>query len=592
MAAGRTFISDLVQHSDGSPPLLHASLPYLEQGQLRYTLTLVIEPAELAQELELERYAAPAGLVSIIDRESRVLARSRELDKYIGQQATGDLRARLEARNEGVHDTVTLDGVAVITAFHRARDSGWVTIVSAPKAALFASAQKILWLGLALSAVLLATAGLLAAWILRAVTRGMDSLVASSEAIGRGEAVAFEPSGLSETDFVGNAMARSAQHLRRTSEQLKTTLDRLNFSLSSLAIGDWQVSLDRQHVELSVRAAAILGLPPERRALTRAELRALIHPEDLESVRHAADLATRTGQDYLAEFRILHPELGPRWLAVSARPLPDESGATAALAGVVQDITDLKHAADVLRTQNEVLEKNVAERTHRLSETVGELEAFSYSISHDMRAPLRSMHSYAQLLQTEHAAELSPEARHYLERINVNAARLELLVRDILAYSRVAKEQIETKPVDLDRFVRELVQRMSERPGEPLPVTIRGSLPPVLAHEAYLSQIFTNLIANGLKFVPPGQAPRVEISATDDGAFVSLFIRDNGIGIDPADLGRLFQIFGRLNPVDAYEGTGIGLAIVKKAVQRMGGELGVNSAVGKGATFWFTLPCA
>lgn len=592
MAAGQAYISNLHQDPGAGPAILYASLPFFEQGQLRYTLTLAIEPAALAVALELQRFAEPSGLVSIVDRESRVLARSRELAKFVGQQATGDLRARIHAQNEGVHDTVTLDGVPVITAFHRARDSGWVTIVSAPKAALFASAQKILWLGLALSAVLLATAGLLAAWILRGVTSGMDSLVASSEAIGRGEAVEFEPSGLSETDFVGSAMVRSAQHLRQTSEQLKTTLDRLNFSLSSLAIGDWQWSSDRQQVQLSSRAAAILGLHPAPRELTRAELRSVIHPDDLVAVRRASEIASRTGEDYRAEFRILHPELGPRWVAVSGRPLPDESGAPTALAGVAQDITDLKHAADVLRTQNEVLENKVAERTHRLSETVGELEAFSYSISHDMRAPLRAMHSYAQLLETEHAAELSPEARRYLERINANAARLELLVRDVLAYSRVAKEQLETKPVDLDRFVRELIQQMTEdAPGTPL-VTVVGTLPPVLAHEAYLSQIFTNLIVNGLKFVQPGQVPRVEIFAKDNGEFVALFVRDHGIGIDPANFGRLFQIFGRLNPVNAYEGTGIGLAIVKKAVQRMGGDLGVDSEVGKGATFWFTLPRA
>jgi signal transduction histidine kinase len=209
-----------------------------------------------------------------------------------------------------------------------------------------------------------------------------------------------------------------------------------------------------------------------------------------------------------------------------------------------------------------------------------------------MRAPLRSMRSYAELLETEHATELSPEARHYLERINVNAARLDLLVRDVLAYSRVAKEQIETKPVDLHHFVSELLEQMSDDAVAPLPVTILGSLPPVVAHEAYLLQIFTNLIANGLKFVRPGQAPRVEISANDNVPFVTLSIRDHGIGIDPADFGLLFQIFGRLNPDHAYEGTGIGLAIVKKAVQRMGGELGVDSAVGKGATFWFTLPRA
>ena len=308
------------------------------------------------------------------------------------------------------------------------------------------------------------TAGFFAAWILRGLTRGVDSLVAGSEAIIRGEQSTFVQSGLSETDFVGSAMARSAQHLRETGEQLRSTLDEL--------------------------------------------------------------------------------------------------------------------------------EKRVAERTRRLSETVGELEAFSYSISHDMRAPLRAMHNYAELLRSEHAAALDPEARRYLERISVNAARLELLVRDVLAYSRVAKEQIDTRPIDLDRYVRDLISQPPAGAQEPGVIEVIRELPPVRAHEAYLSQILTNLIGNAFKFVVPGTRPRIEISAQSLGEFVKISVRDNGIGIAPADFGRIFEIFGRVHPVTAYEGTGIGLSIVKKAVQRMGGETGVESVVGSGSTFWFTLPRA
>ena len=475
---GSVYISNLTRDAVSGGPVLFVSRPYLVEGRQRNSLTLFVSPADFGEILGLSRFTTPDGRVSLIDRDYRILARSRHAEKYVGHAANDHMQALVKAASEGVHNTVTLDGIPVLTAFHRAEKSGWVAVVSVPRASLFASARKLLWVGLALSALLLATAGVLAAWVMRGLTRGIDSLVAGSESVIRGDPVDFMQSGLRETDFVGLAMVRSARHLQETSEQLRSTL------------------------------------------------------------------------------------------------------------------TELRIAEEVLRSQNEDLEKRVAERTQRLRETIGELEAFSYSISHDMRAPLRAMHSYAQLLQTEHATGLDPEARRYLERINVNAARLELLVRDVLAYSRVAKEHIETKPVDLDRFVRELVSQSTGIEVGQGVVEVRGTLPPVLAHEAYLSQILTNLVGNAFKFIAPGVTPRVEISGGEQDGLVKISVRDNGIGIDPADFERIFQIFGRVHHADSYDGTGIGLAIVKKAVQRMGGELGVHSTVGGGSTFWFTLPVA
>lgn len=478
MARGERYISNLTDGPVARGPVLFVSRPYGNDGRLRHTLNLLVRPDELARILDVPRYTTPEGLVALVDRNHRLIVRSRDPEKFVGRTISARMQKIVETADEGVRDTVTLDGIPVITAFHRAERSGWVAVVSAPKSALFASARKLLWLGLALSAVLLATAGVFAAWVMRGLTRGIDSLVGSSELILHGKPVEFVQSGLRETDFVGSAMVRSARHLQDTGEQLRSTL------------------------------------------------------------------------------------------------------------------TELRRAEDVLRSQNEELEKRVEERTQRLRETIGELEAFSYSISHDMRAPLRAMHSYARLLQSEHAATLDDEARRYLERINVNAARLELLVRDVLAYSRVAKEEIETQPVALDHFVRELVSQWPDAEGARAAIEVSGSLPCVLAHQAYLSQIFTNLIGNALKFVARGKTPRVEIFAEQAADLVKVSVRDNGIGIDPADFERIFQIFGRVHPVEAYDGTGIGLAIVKKAVQRMGGELGVDSAPGGGSTFWFTLPRA
>lgn len=249
----------------------------------------------------------------------------------------------------------------------------------------------------------------------------------------------------------------------------------------------------------------------------------------------------------------------------------------------------LKQSRARLQEHAQLLEKTVEERTAKLRETIGELEAFSYSISHDMRAPLRSMYGYAELVLKDHGSKLDSDGVQYLKRISKNAARLELLVRDVLAYSKVTKEDVHLTPVDLNTFVPWLMGQMPEVQRPEIKVIISDRLPTVLAHEAYLSQIFTNLAGNAIKFARPGVPPVIEIAASIDNGMARLTVTDNGIGIDPAHFTRIFEIFGRVYPEKKFEGTGIGLSIVKKAAQRMGGTIGVESTVGKGTTFWFTL---
>ncbi|HEV2207389.1 MAG TPA: PAS domain S-box protein [Verrucomicrobiae bacterium] len=265
---------------------------------------------------------------------------------------------------------------------------------------------------------------------------------------------------------------------------------------------------------------------------------------------------------------------------------------------VFNDITGRKQ-------QQEKLESMVAERTTALRETVGELEAFSYSIAHDMRAPLRGMQGFARIISEEHAAQLDPQGLDYLRRITTSAQRLDRLIQDVLNYSKILKDQIVIEPLDLDRLTRDLVDTYPNWQPPKAEVKIEGALPKVLGNEAFLTQCISNLVSNAIKFVSPGTIPRVRIWAEEASAAVAqsqpagggrlprpevrLYFEDNGIGIAPHQRGRIFRMFERIYPSTAYEGTGIGLTIARRAAERMGGSIGFESQLGKGSKFWIQL---
>jgi signal transduction histidine kinase len=239
------------------------------------------------------------------------------------------------------------------------------------------------------------------------------------------------------------------------------------------------------------------------------------------------------------------------------------------------------------------LEGQVEERTAQLTQVNRELDAFAYTISHDLRAPLRAMHGYADALMEDYGQLLPEEGHRFADRIISAARRMEDLIKDILSYSRLAREEVSVRPVALESIIDRVIAD-----AEPLirdtraTVAVERPLPDVMAHPPTLTQAATNLLSNAIKFVPTGLSPRVNIRAEERGGQVRLWVEDNGIGIDPAHQERVFQPFQRLHGVETYPGTGIGLAIVRRSVERMGGHSGVISGPGEGSRFWIELRAA
>jgi signal transduction histidine kinase/CHASE3 domain sensor protein len=238
------------------------------------------------------------------------------------------------------------------------------------------------------------------------------------------------------------------------------------------------------------------------------------------------------------------------------------------------------------------LEQRVAERTIELQEKNQELEAFTSSISHDLRAPLRTMQGFAQALQEDYNDNLDDIGREYIRYISDGAVQMDTLIAELLAYSRLSRIEIRLQAVDLTNVVAEALKQLKAQIEEQqAKITVVTPLPQVMAHKSTLIQVVTNLISNAIKFVKPGIQPQVQISAALQQDWIRLSVVDNGIGIAPQHQERIFGIFERLHGVELYSGTGIGLATVRKGIERMGGKVGVSQH-NSGSCFWITLPKA
>jgi signal transduction histidine kinase len=282
-------------------------------------------------------------------------------------------------------------------------------------------------------------------------------------------------------------------------------------------------------------------------------------------------------------------------VALTVSPIKDAHGKIIGASKIARDITERIRAEEALREAQaklsrhaEDLEREVAERTAALRETIGELEAFSYSISHDMRAPLRAMQSFATILEDECASQISPEGKEYIRRINTAAERMDRLIQDVLTYSRTARTELPLERVDVEKLLRDILESHPEFHAA-ADIQWEGRFPPIVGIEAVLTQCISNLLDNAIKFVAPGMIPGVRVWAetVGNGKMVRLFFKDNGLGIDKEAHQTIFDIFQRVSK--NYEGTGIGLAIVKKGVERMGGSVGLESQPGQGSTFWLEL---
>jgi PAS domain S-box-containing protein len=275
-------------------------------------------------------------------------------------------------------------------------------------------------------------------------------------------------------------------------------------------------------------------------------------------------------------------------VSLSVSPITDSHGRVIGASKIARDITELKKT-------REALERLVAERTAELSATNKQLEAFVYSIAHDLRAPLRSMQGFSAMLADEEAKRLSEVGKDYAERINKSARFMDALLTDLLAFARITQQRIHLTQTNHEPIVRAVLAELDKDiQDKRANVEVLQPWPDVLAHPPTLTQVLLNLVGNAVKFGAPDRPLLVRLRAEErlEGSppvkWIRVWVEDNGIGIAPEHQEQIFRLFLRLHR-DAYPGTGMGLAIVRKAIERMGGRVGVESELGVGCRFWFEL---
>jgi PAS domain S-box-containing protein len=385
-----------------------------------------------------------------------------------------------------------------------------------------------------------------------------------------------------------------ADYLRELEEihhrrQLTEAVDRLETETRrnrffSLAVDMLAIAgFDGCFKQLNPTWQKVLGFPEEE--LKRRPFIDFVHPEDRPGTMREFNrlILGSTTEQFSNRCRCLDGTF--RWIGWTAAPFPAEQ----LIYIFARDITSQKQAEAEIQELNIQLKNRVSD----LVEVNKELEAFNYSISHDLRGPLRSMQGFASALLEDCHDQIGETGRQYAERI-VNSGRyMDTLLRDLLAYSRLTAAELTLAPVDLRPLLVDVIDQLQNEIKEKGAVIELGaSLEHIIGHEPTLRHVFGNLIGNALKFVEPERAPRIRIFTETIANWVRVWVEDNGIGVAPEHQTRIFGLFERLHRGPAYSGTGVGLAIARKGAERMGGRVGVDSKVGVGSRFWVELRAA
>jgi PAS domain S-box-containing protein len=452
--------------------------------------------------------------------------------------------------------------------------------LASSKQATYDRLTQYAWLAAAVMLVSLVVAYLLSSLVQGHISRPLLAVSQTAKAVSaRGDySVRATKTGDDELGILTDAFNHMLDQIETQDRTIRESHERLNLALRASRVGTWTLDLARNCITLDEFANPLFGFPAGEITADFDQFIELVHPDDRARVERELRGGGAAGGSYESSFRVIWPGGAVRDLSVRGKMIRGAGSAVAHMTGIIEDTTERKLAE--VRLKRLLLE---LERSNK------ELELFAYVASHDLQEPLRMVSSYTQLLERRYSDKLDQDARDFIGYAVDGASRMQRLINDLLELSRVSTRGKPLERTDVGEILNDVRANLTVAIGEAGALITSDPLPIVPADPGQLGQLLQNLVGNGIKF-RNGARPIVHVSAVEAEHHWEFSVRDNGIGIEQQYFERIFLLFQRLHDKGEYSGTGIGLALCKRIVERHGGRIWLESSPDKGSTFFFTIP--
>lgn len=595
---GKPVVSDIFIGSVQGYPLVAVGVPVSLDRGVAYGLTVTVLPATFNAILKAQGLP-PGWVATIFDSRGIIVARSREPERFVGQKPAAQYFKELMASPEGTFTATMKDGTPVLAAHTRSWATDWRVAISISQEVLVADLTRHLFvLGFGIS--LLFVVGLGLAWFIgHKIARSFQDLVPAAIALGSGGTVSLPATEVTEAAELTRAMGEAANILEERTSALRESETRFRSTFEQTIVGLAHISLNGQMLRVNAKFAEIVG--HDREALLGMSFQEITHPEDLEAdLANFARCLSGEISGYSMEKRYIRGDGSAVWCNLTVTLVRNAAGGAEYFVSVVEDIQARKEAEWALAEERESRQRQLAgqveERTVELTHSNEalmrsnmELRSFAHVAAHDLQTPLRSIAGFAQLLRQSAREKLTERETDWLALVIDNTQRLQKLIQELLTYARLDAQARPLERANLKELVDKVLATLTAPIGEAGAEVTYGDLPVLSVDRTQFAQLMQNLIENAIKY-RSDQPPKVTIACERREREWVFSVTDNGMGIEARHQQQIFEIFRRLHTYNDIPGTGIGLAICRRVVERHGGRMWVESAPGKGSTFCFTLP--
>ncbi len=577
-------------------PTFGIAVPIFEEGTLQGVVVAGIEPAALDEPTAMLR-RPEGGAFAIFDLQGNLVYHTREPplsweERVRWKESDPLLRRALETgAPQSGRVALEIPGGEWFSARAPISGTGWVAGAGRPVQSALAPVRGRLLRDSALAALIASAAFVLAWAVSRTISTPLQDLESDARGMGAGRFTRRDdPTAPLEVQSLRKTVETMAAGLLSRSEELHKSEVKYRAIFEQAAIGIGRVSFtDARWIDANDAFCRMLGYSPEEmRATPWPEI---THPDDLDlDLIPFRRMAAGELDSYSVEKRFIHKEGRHVWVQLTLSLVRDAKGRPDYEVAIIEDITGRKKTEEDLRRLTQELERRVAERTAALTAANRELEAFTYTVSHDLRAPLRHIAGFVELLEASSGPALDNEGRRYIRIVSDAARQMSHLIDDLLTFSRIGRVAVTPVPVSLERLVQESRRELApESEGRSVEWKI-GPLPHIHGDPLLLRTVMTNLLSNALKYTRRRDPAIIEVGCREEGDEIVCSVRDNGAGFEMRYADKLFGVFQRLHSSEEFEGTGIGLASVRRIIERHGGRVWAEGETGRGASFHFSLP--